>query len=149
MFLDERGWAAPLDRLTGAAHRVLVDAPCTGVGALRRNPEIRWRLQPADVDRMSALQRTICERALDLVAPGGRLIYATCTVLQAENRAVVEAVEQAHPELQAVTARDIWGRQRADPVTDGDSRFLEVMPHTHGTDGFFAAVLRRPNSAQK
>lgn len=142
--LDERGWAPPLDRLTGAAQRVLVDAPCTGIGALRRNPEIRWRLSPDELSRMPQLQRSICERALELVAPGGRLIYATCTVIRAENRAVVEALRAAHPELEPVPAKDVWGKQRAQPITDADSHYLEVLPHVHGTDGFFAAVLRRP-----
>lgn len=132
-----------LEKLVGAADRVLVDAPCTGVGALRRNPEARWRMQPDDLTRLPALQREIAERALELVAPGGRLVYATCTVLREENEAVVDALLAAHPELEVMPAKAVWGRERADRVTDPDGRYLRVAPHTHGTDGFFAAVLRR------
>jgi len=141
--LDEEGWAPPLERLRGGADRVLVDAPCTGIGALRRNPEARWRLTPADLQRLPVQQLEICERALDLVAPGGRLIYATCTVTSVENRNVVDKLTTVHPELETVTAREIWGAERAEPVTDPSGTFLELFPHRHGTDGFFAAVLRR------
>ncbi len=143
VLLDEEGWAPPLERLRGGVDRVLVDAPCTGIGALRRNPEARWRLTPADLQRLPAQQLEICERALDLLAPGGRLIYATCTVTNVENRNVVDALATAHPELETVTAREIWGADRAKAVTDASGTFLELFPHRHGTDGFFAAVLRR------
>jgi 16S rRNA (cytosine967-C5)-methyltransferase len=133
-----------LARLEGKVARVLVDAPCTGVGALRRNPEARWRLTEADCDRMPQLQREICARALSLVAPGGRLIYATCTLLRAENEAVVEAMLAGNPELELMPAKMVWGKQRADAICDSSGSFLKVEPKTHGTDGFFAAVLRKP-----
>jgi 16S rRNA (cytosine967-C5)-methyltransferase len=137
---------APLLRIEGKADRVLVDAPCTGVGSLRRNPEARWRLSETDADRRPTVQRGICERALSLLAPGGRLIYATCTVLAAENRQIVDALREAHPELELVAPKEIWGRERADRVTDSSGSYLEVLPHRHGTDGFFAAILRRPKA---
>jgi 16S rRNA (cytosine967-C5)-methyltransferase len=137
---------APLARIEGKADRVLVDAPCTGVGSLRRNPEARWRLTEADTARLPAVQRGICERAIGLLAPGARLIYATCTVLAAENRQVVSALRQAHPELELVAPKEIWGRERAARVTDASGQYLEVLPHRHGTDGFFAAILRRPKT---
>jgi len=126
--------------------RVLVDAPCTGIGSLRRNPEARWRLTEADADRMPELQRGICERFLAAVGPGGRLIYATCTVLRDENEAVVEALLDAHPDLELMPAKAVWGKERATPISDPSGTFLSVAPHTHGTDGFFAAVLRRKSS---
>lgn len=127
----------------GRAVRVLVDAPCSGIGALRRNPEAKWRLTENDAARFPALQLAILERALPLVAPGGRLIYATCTVLQRENRGVVSEILARHPELEVVPVKAIWGTERAAAVTDSEGTFLEVFPHRHGTDGFFAAVLRR------
>jgi 16S rRNA C967 or C1407 C5-methylase (RsmB/RsmF family) len=135
---DGGEWPAPLAEVVGRCDRVLVDAPCTGVGALRRNPEARWRLAEADVARLAAQQRALCLRAAELVAPGGSLIYGTCTVLAAENQDVVEAVLAARPELEVVPAPpELAGR---------DPRFMQVVPHRHGTDGFFGAVLRwRPS----
>ena len=132
-----------LARLEGGSERVLVDAPCTGIGALRRNPEARWRLVPADLERLPALQLAIARRALELVAPGGRLIYATCTVLRAENQGVVERLMVERPGLELVPVKDVWGSARAAPISDPSGAFLELLPHRHGTDGFFAAVLRR------
>jgi len=134
---------AALERLEGKADRVLVDAPCTGVGALRRNPEARWRLSERDCERMPVLQREICERMLPLVAPGGRLIYATCTMLRAENEAVVEVLLAEHPDLELMPAKMVWGKERADAICDPSGSYLKVDPAVHGTDGFFAAVLRR------
>jgi 16S rRNA (cytosine967-C5)-methyltransferase len=134
---------APLARVEGKVDRVLVDAPCTGVGALRRNPEARFRLGETDLARLPAEQLAIVERALGLLAPGGRLIYATCTVLRAENRAVVDAALARHPDLELVPTKEIWGLPRARVLGDPDGATLEVTPHRHGCDGFFAAVLRR------
>ena len=127
--------------LHGRADRVLCDVPCSGLGTLRRNPEARWRLQPSDLDELPPLQRAILERYARLVAPGGRLIYATCTVDAAENDAVVDGFLAAHPEFVAVSAKEILGRARAEQIGDGER--LRLFPHVHGTDGFFAAVLRR------
>jgi len=141
-------YPAPLERHAGKAPRVLVDAPCTGIGSLRRNPEARWRMTEADLDRLPRQQLEIAERALELVAPGGRLVYATCTVLRAENQAVVEALRAAHSELEVVPAKLVWGKQRAEAVCDETGTYLKVGPHSHGTDGFFAAVLRKPQPGQ-
>ncbi len=139
--VDEK---APSDaelELRGHADRVLCDVPCSGLGTLRRNPEARWRLQPSDLDELPALQRAILERYAPLVAPGGRLIYATCTVDAAENDAVVDAFAAAHPEFVAVPAKEILGKARAEALGDGIR--LRLSPAIHDTDGFFAAVLRR------
>jgi 16S rRNA (cytosine967-C5)-methyltransferase len=133
----------PLVALERRCPRVLVDAPCTGIGALRRNPEARWRLTPTDLERMPTLQLAIARRALDLVEVGGRLVYATCTVLTAENQRVVERLLADSPGLELVPPKDVWGSARAAPITDTTGRFLELLPHQHGTDGFFAAVVRR------
>jgi 16S rRNA (cytosine967-C5)-methyltransferase len=141
--LDDRGWAPPLARIEGTAPRVLVDAPCTGIGSLRRNPEARWRLTEDDLDRLPRLQYEIASRALALVEPGGRLIYATCTLLADENRGVVDRLLAAHSDLSLMPAKEIWGREKAAAITDDSGTFLEVSPSRHGTDGFFAAVLRR------
>ena len=132
--LDDGRWPPTLDALRGKADVVFVDAPCSGLGALRRNPEARWRLRDADLATFAAKQREILDGAFHLCAPGGRIIYATCTLLRVENQDVVAAVLAARPELMTVpTARA--------ELASGDS--FTVAPHTHGTDGFFAHVMRR------
>jgi 16S rRNA (cytosine967-C5)-methyltransferase len=126
---------------TGAHDRVLVDAPCSGLGTLRRNPEARWRLRPADVDGFPARQVALMITYAPLVAVGGRLIYATCTVNRRENEGVVERFLGERDDFVPVPVKEIWGRERAEKL--GDGMTLQLFPHRHDTDGFFAAVLRR------
>jgi 16S rRNA (cytosine967-C5)-methyltransferase len=136
--LDGGRWPAALDALRGKADVVLVDAPCSGIGALRRNPEARWRLREADLADFAARQKEILGGARHLLAPGGRLVYATCTVLAIENADVVAAV--VGPELVTVPLTEILG-DRAREL--GDENAFTVTPHHHGTDGFYARVMRR------
>ena len=124
--------------------RVLVDAPCSGVGTLRRNPEARWRLSPTAVDAYPPDQLALLVTYAPLVAKGGRLIYATCSVLREENDGVVERFLRERPDFVLMPVKEIWGKQRAAEV--GDGTFLRLFPHVHDTDGFFAAVLRRPET---
>jgi 16S rRNA (cytosine967-C5)-methyltransferase len=136
--LDGGRWPAALDALRGKADVVLVDAPCSGIGALRRNPEARWRLREADLADFAARQQEILGGARHLLAPGGLLVYATCTLLAIENGDVVAAV--VGPELATVPLTEILG-DRARELGDGDA--FTVTPHHHGTDGFYARVMRR------
>lgn len=136
-------WPDEVAALEGQAERVLVDAPCSGVGALRRNPEARWRLGEEDLARLPAQQEAIARRAARLVAPGGRLIYATCTILRAENEAVVERLLAALPDFEPLPVAALWGSDRAAALAGDDGRWLKLLPHRHDADGFFAAVLRR------
>ncbi len=112
------------------------------MGALRRNPEARWRLREADVDELVGRQRDIATRAATLLAPGGVMVYATCTVLAAENQGVALAVADACG-LEVVPPAAALGERAAALATD-DGRWFTVTPDRHGTDGFFAALLRRP-----
>lgn len=134
-------WPAPLAKLLGRVDRVLVDAPCSGLGVLRRNPEARRRVDPATVTRLAALQRSILERFAPFVRPGGRLVYATCSVLREENDDVIADFLADHPEFQVMPAKEILGKARALAIGDGEC--LRLSPHRQGTDGFFAVVLRR------
>jgi 16S rRNA (cytosine967-C5)-methyltransferase len=127
--------------LNGRGERVVCDVPCSGLGVLRRNPEARWRLTPATIAELPPKQRGILERYAALCAPGGRIIYATCTVVRAENDDVVDGFLAAHPEFERVAAKEILGAARAAAIGDGVS--LRLFPHRQGTDGFFAAVVRR------
>jgi 16S rRNA (cytosine967-C5)-methyltransferase len=127
-------------RLAGKLDRVLVDAPCSGFGTLRRNPELKWRHDARAVAELAAKQRRILEAAARLVKPGGRLVYATCSILGEENEATVDAFSAAAPEFAPLDCAELLAAQRI--VLDTGPR-LRLWPHRHGTDGFFAAAFRR------
>ncbi|MDT5330186.1 MAG: rRNA (cytosine967-C5)-methyltransferase [Mycobacterium sp.] len=117
--------------------RVLVDVPCTGLGALRRRPEARWRRQPADVPQLVKLQRELLASAIRLTRPGGVVLYATCSPHLAETVGVVADALRRHP----ITAMDT--RTLFDSVDDlGDGPYVQLWPHRHGTDAMFAAALK-------
>jgi 16S rRNA (cytosine967-C5)-methyltransferase len=127
-------------RLAGKIDRVLVDAPCTGFGTLRRNPDLKWRHSAEAVSELAAKQARILDAAARLVKPGGRLVYATCSILREENEAVVEGFARAHPEFGALSCAELLAAQRI-PLDTG--ALLRLWPHRHGTDGFFAAAFSR------
>jgi len=127
-------------RLAGKLDRVLVDAPCSGFGTLRRNPDLKWRHGPAAIDELAAKQRRILDAAARLLKPGGRLVYATCSILQEENERVANAFEAAHPAFVPLSCAGLLAAQRIE--VDSGPR-LRLWPHVHGTDGFFAAAFQR------
>ncbi len=131
---------AKVKRLAGKIDRVLVDAPCSGVGTLRRNPDMKWRLQPDAIDELNAKQQSILAGAARLVKPGGRLVYATCSLLGSENEGIVGQFLAAHPDFALVPARDALAEQKI-ALDTGD--YLQLLPHLHQSDGFFAAVMER------
>ena len=126
-------------RLAGKVDRVLVDAPCSGLGTLRRNPDLKWRQGPAAVAELALKQAAILDAAATLVKPGGRVVYATCSLLAAENDAVVAAFLARRPDFRLVPAAGILAGQGV--VLEGD--MLRLRPDIHGTDGFFAAALEK------
>ncbi len=133
-----------IKRLAGKMDRVLVDAPCSGLGTLRRNPDLKWRQTPESVAELTAKQASILQAASGLLKKGGRLVYATCSLLAAENEAVVSAFLATHPEFEALPADDILRKQGIDVGTvAGGAPYLRLLPHRHATDGFFAAVLEK------
>ncbi|MHA7651918.1 RsmB/NOP family class I SAM-dependent RNA methyltransferase [Mycobacterium sp. ML4] len=119
--------------------RVLVDVPCTGLGALRRRPEARWRRQPSDVPALARLQRELLAAAISLTRPGGVVLYATCSPHLAETMGVVADALRRHP-VEALDTRPLF-----QPVHEGlgDGPYVQLWPHRHGTDAMFAAALRR------
>lgn len=127
-------------RLAGKLDRVLVDAPCSGFGTLRRNPDLKWRHGPGALAELAAKQLRILNAASKLVKPGGRLVYATCSILPDENEAVADAFAAAHPEFESLSCAALLAVQRI-PIDTGER--LRLWPHRHGTDGFFAAAYQR------
>lgn len=130
----------PLPYPTASFDRVLVDAPCSGLGTLRSHPEIKWRRTMADVDRLARLQRKILEHTAPLVKPGGIVVYATCTLTEQENERVVEAFLSAHPHFSLDEALAHLPKPARRMVS---GPYFQALPQEHDTDGFFAAVLRR------
>jgi 16S rRNA (cytosine967-C5)-methyltransferase len=121
---------------------VLVDAPCSELGALRRGPDARWRVDRSALERLPGLQRALLEQAARSLAAGGRLIYATCTLRRAENEEVAAPFGAEHPELVPLPACPASLEPASEPaLTDG--AWFRALPHRHGTDGFFAARWRR------
>jgi 16S rRNA (cytosine967-C5)-methyltransferase len=129
-----------LKRRAGTFDRVLVDAPCTGTGTWRRNPDARLRLKATDLDELLPKQASILDSAQSLVRKGGRLVYATCSLLEEENEAQVTSFLLRHPDFAVVPLDRAWTLDQP-PPNGGD--FLSLTPARHGTDGFFAAVLER------
>jgi 16S rRNA (cytosine967-C5)-methyltransferase len=136
-----------IKRLAGKIDRVLVDAPCSGLGTLRRNPDLKWRQSPESVHELQSRQQAILDSAARLLKPGGRLVYATCSLLAAENEVVAEAFSHRHPEFEAVpAAQALTAAHVPDAQRLIDGPYLRLWPHRHATDGFFAAVWRRRSS---
>jgi 16S rRNA (cytosine967-C5)-methyltransferase len=133
-----------IKRLAGKIDRVLVDAPCSGLGTLRRNPDLKWRQSPKAVQELAAKQAQILDSAARLLKPGGRLVYATCSLLAVENEGVAGAFEAAHPEFEMRPVGELLTAAHVQDAAalDAGGR-LRLWPHRHGTDGFFAAVWQR------
>ena len=131
---------AKVKRLAGKADRVLVDAPCSGLGTLRRNPDVKWRQTPATVLEMNAKQISILSSAARLVKAGGRLVYGTCSILDEENEAIVAQFLAANPDFTLLPMKDVLAEQKIDLDMQD---YLKLLPQRHQTDGFFAAVLER------
>ncbi len=133
-------------RRAGSFDRVLVDAPCTGCGTWRRNPDARLRLTEIDLAELVVKQAAILDSASRLVKPGGRLVYATCSLLPAENEDQISAFTERHPDFSVVPLAEAWPLERAAP---GPGPFLSLTPLRHDTDGFFGAVLQREAAVAK
>ena len=131
--------------------RALVDAPCTGLGSLRRRPEARWRRTPADLAALGPLQRALLRSAVDAVRPGGVVAYVTCSPHPAETRAVIADVLKKHPDVAELDAREILSvtsEGRLEPLeTMGRGPSAQLWPHLHHCDGMFLSLLRRASNA--
>jgi 16S rRNA (cytosine967-C5)-methyltransferase len=141
---DER-----VKRLAGKIDRVLVDAPCSGLGTLRRNPDLKWRQSLKAVEEMAVKQAAILQSAARLLKPGGRLVYATCSVLPQENEAIAEAFSAANAEFTPLPAGDVLTQLKVEGAAglcSGGAEgalYLRLWPHRHQTDGFFAAIWQK------
>lgn len=136
---------AKVKRLRGKIDRVLVDAPCTGLGTLRRNPDLKSRQTAAGLAELNAKQKSILAAAASLVKPGGRLVYGTCSLLTEENEEIVSDFLAANPDFKLVPASEVLKRQGI--TVPGTGEYLRLYPHVHDTDGFFAAVMEKQKQA--
>jgi 16S rRNA (cytosine967-C5)-methyltransferase len=142
--IEESGELPPaVQALIGKADRLLIDAPCSGTGVLRRNPEARARLSPDAIERLVSTQRAIVERMLPLLAPGGRLVFVTCSLLRAEGEELLDGIQARNPELEPVNLAEIFDRAYVERFSRGAPHQLRLFPHLHTTDGFFVGVLRK------
>ncbi|MEA3395769.1 MAG: RsmB/NOP family class I SAM-dependent RNA methyltransferase [Pseudomonadota bacterium] len=138
-----------IKRLAGKLDRVLVDAPCSGLGTLRRNPDLKWRQNLQAVQEMTVKQAAILASAARLLKSGGRLVYATCSILPQENEAIAEAFSAAHSDFQPLEVGELLAQLKvagaASLCSGGDSgqKYLRLWPHKHQTDGFFAAIWQK------
>ena len=136
-------------RLTGKMDRVLVDAPCTGLGTLRRNPDLKWRQNMQAVEEMAVKQAAILQSASRMLKSGGRIVYATCSVLPQENEAIAEAFSTANPDFVPLSAGEVLAELKVEAAAslcsggDNGQLYLRLWPHRHATDGFFAAVWEK------
>ncbi len=141
---DER-----VKRLTGKIDRVLVDAPCTGLGTLRRNPDLKWRQSMKSVEELAIIQASILQSASRMVKSGGRLVYATCSVMPQENEAIAEAFAAANPDFEPLSAGavledlNVEGAPSLCAGGENGQLYLRLWPHRHSTDGFFAAIWQK------
>jgi 16S rRNA (cytosine967-C5)-methyltransferase len=137
-----------LDILKGVAERVLVDAPCSGSGTWRRQPELRLRYNDKRVKEISELQRQLLGEAAALVAPGGRLIYVTCSLLAIENEDQCSSFLDCHAGWRSINWQQIWLAQEPASLPDSlsyEPACLQLAPHLHGTDGFFVGIFEAPS----
>jgi 16S rRNA (cytosine967-C5)-methyltransferase len=138
-----------IKRLAGKIDRVLVDAPCSGLGTLRRNPDLKWRQSPKTVQEFAVRQAAILRGAARLVKSGGRLVYATCSMLPEENEAIAKAFTAEHPDFVAQDAGTVLAGLKVEGAAGlcagggHGQRYLRLWPHRHRTDAFFAAIWNR------
>lgn len=126
-------------RLTGKIDRVLVDAPCSGLGTLRRNPDLKLRQSPHSVERFKCKQAAILSSSANLLKPGGRLVYATCSFLPEENQEIIENFLAGHTQFTLLNCAELLSQQK---ILLDTGKFLQLLPSVHGTDSFFAAALK-------
>jgi len=136
-----------IKRLAGKIDRVLVDAPCSGMGTLRRNPDLKWRQTPEGVLELNQKQMNILASASRLLKPGGRLVYATCSLLPQENQQIAEDFLAKHPNFEVIPAAEVlkplFPKDKIPLGCTSDNPWWQLWPHIHGTDGFFGAVFQK------
>jgi 16S rRNA (cytosine967-C5)-methyltransferase len=141
---DER-----VKRLAGKIDRVLVDAPCSGLGTLKRNPDLKWRQNLKAIEDMATTQAAILQSAARLLKPGGRLVYATCSLLPQENEAIAQAFSAANADFTPLEVGDVLTHLKVEGAAglcsggENHQKYLRLWPHRHFTDGFFAAIWQK------
>jgi 16S rRNA (cytosine967-C5)-methyltransferase len=141
--IGEDRWPADVEAFAAAADRILIDAPCSGIGSWRRRPEARWLLAEADLASLNRTQDRLLDRTAALLRPGARIVYATCSLLPQENEQRVDALLARRKDLERVRLSEVLGGAVAAPIADANGASLSLRPNQHGCDGFFAAILRK------
>ncbi len=141
--IGEETWGEEVETFARKADRILIDAPCSGMGAWRRRPEGRWLMRESSFHSLQRSQAMLLRRSAALLQPGARLVYATCTLRSAENEDQVKALLAEDSGLELVRLAEVLGAAVAGPISDPTGTWLSLRPDVHGTDGFFAAILRR------
>lgn len=131
-----------IKRHKGSADVVVIDAPCSGSGTWRRNPDLKWRFNETDLGEITAIQRSILDSAQRLVKKGGKLLYITCSIFEEENELQVKQFLTKYPDFEVASPSEIWNNDACKELS-GKSQFLRLTPHRAGTDGFFAAILHK------
>ncbi len=124
-----------------SANGVFIDAPCSGSGTWRRNPDLKWRMQKKDLNEILAVQQSILQSAARLVKKGGHLLYVTCSILQSENESQIETFLSGNKNFRVVLPEKLWSNFSDQTMKQGGT--IRLTPHKDGTDGFFAALLQR------
>ena len=143
--LSEKRHVKWLKRQEGTFDIVLTDVPCTGTGTWRRNPDMRWRTYGPTLEELTVIQAEIMDKVMHAVKPGGKFVYATCSLLREENEMQVEAFLERHPEFSPVMLSEAkhLDSSVATLLQDDKTGFMRLTPRRHNTDGFFTAILRK------
>ncbi len=138
-----------IKRLNGKIDRVLIDAPCSGTGTYRRNPDLKWRFGEGELERINAIQKSVLRSGARMLKPGGRLVYATCSILEQENQDVIKEFLAENEDFELLDAPEILEKQGiklGDYHKERFGKYFVMLPHLNGTDGFFGAVLQKKKS---
>ena len=141
---DATSWANQQPELLGQVDRILVDAPCSGLGSVRRKPESRWRKEPSQLPNLTQIQAELLQAGIDALKPGGYLLYSTCSPLIPETNTQVKIALENNPGLELIDAKSVLGNLSPELNLNNQRKTVQLWTHEHSTDAMFMAILRKP-----